>query len=59
MQKIIKIKDTLYECLGIMNVDRSNEKGTEYSINYLKDEFNFECIMHGLSEIASGFLPFD
>lgn len=25
----------------------------------LKDEFNFECIMHGLSEIASGFLPFD
>ena len=30
MQKIIKIKDTLYECLGIMNVDRSNEKGIEY-----------------------------
>ena len=28
--KIINIRDVLYEVLGIMNVERSNDKGTEY-----------------------------
>ena len=28
--KIIKIRDVLYEVLGIMNVKSSEEKGTEY-----------------------------
>ena len=28
--KIITINDTLYECLGVMSVESSNEKGTDY-----------------------------
>ena len=28
--KIINIRDVLYEVLGIMSVDSSNDKGTEY-----------------------------
>jgi len=28
--RIININDTLYEVLGIMSVERSNDKGTEY-----------------------------
>ena len=28
--KIIKVNDNLYECMGIMSVESSNEKGTEY-----------------------------
>ena len=28
--RIIKVKDVLYECLGIMSVESSEEKGTEY-----------------------------
>ena len=28
--QIIKIRDVLYEVLGIMSVDSSNDKGTEY-----------------------------
>ena len=28
--QIIKIRDVLYEVLGPMDVDRSNDKGTEY-----------------------------
>ena len=30
INRIIKIKDVLYECLGVMSVESSNEKGTEY-----------------------------
>jgi len=29
-RKIITINDTLYECLGVMSVESSNEKGTDY-----------------------------
>ena len=28
--QIINVNDTLYEVLGIMSVERSNDKGTEY-----------------------------
>ena len=28
--KIINVNDTLYECLGIMSIKSSEEKGTEY-----------------------------
>ena len=28
--QIIKIRDVLYEVLGTMDVERSNDKGTEY-----------------------------
>ena len=28
--KIITINDTLYECLGVMSVESTNEKGTDY-----------------------------
>ena len=28
--RIVNVNDTLYEVLGIMTVERSNEKGTEY-----------------------------
>ena len=28
--QIIKIRDVLYEVLGVMDAERSNEKGTEY-----------------------------
>jgi hypothetical protein len=28
--QIINVNDTLYEVLGTMSVDRSNDKGTEY-----------------------------
>ena len=28
--QIIKIRDVLYEVLGVMDVKRSNDKGTEY-----------------------------
>ena len=28
--QIVKIKDVLYEVLGTMDVERSNDKGTEY-----------------------------
>ena len=28
--KIVNVNDTLYEVLGIMSVERSNDKGTEY-----------------------------
>ena len=28
--QIIKIKDVLYEVLGTMDVEKSNDKGTEY-----------------------------
>ena len=28
--KIVKVRDVLYEVLGIMSVDSSNDKGTEY-----------------------------
>jgi len=28
--RIIKINDVLYECLGSMSVESTNEKGTEY-----------------------------
>jgi hypothetical protein len=30
INRIIKINDILYECLGIMSVKNSEEKGTEY-----------------------------
>ena len=30
INRLIKIKDVLYECLGVMSVESSNEKGTEY-----------------------------
>ena len=30
INRLIKIKDVLYECLGTMSVESSNEKGTEY-----------------------------
>jgi len=30
INKIIKINDVLYECLGTMSVKSSEEKGTEY-----------------------------
>jgi len=30
INRIIKIKDVLYECLGTMSVKSSDEKGTEY-----------------------------
>ena len=28
--QIVNVDDTLYEVLGIMSVERSNDKGTEY-----------------------------
>ena len=28
--QIVNVNDTLYEVLGIMSVERSNDKGTEY-----------------------------
>ena len=28
--RIVNVNDTLYEVLGIMSVERSNDKGTEY-----------------------------
>ena len=28
--KIVNVNDTLYEVLGTMSVERSNDKGTEY-----------------------------
>ena len=28
--KIIKVNDILYECMGIMSIERSNDKGTNY-----------------------------
>ena len=28
--KIIKVNDTLYECLGIMSIQSADEQGTEY-----------------------------
>jgi hypothetical protein len=28
--QIVNVNDTLYEVLGIMDVERSNDKGTEY-----------------------------
>ncbi len=28
--KIVNVKDTLYEVLGTMSVERSNDKGTDY-----------------------------
>ena len=28
--RIVNVNDTLYEVLGIMNVQRSSDKGTEY-----------------------------
>ena len=28
--RIVNVNDTLYEVLGTMSVERSNEKGTEY-----------------------------
>ena len=30
INRLIKIKDVLYECLGTMSVESSNEKVTEY-----------------------------
>ena len=30
--QIIKVRDVLYEVLGTMSVERSNDKGTEYWI---------------------------
>jgi len=30
MRRIINIDDTLYEVLGTMNIQRANNKGTEY-----------------------------
>jgi hypothetical protein len=28
--KLIKVNDTLYECIGVQSVESTNEKGTEY-----------------------------
>ena len=30
INRIIKVNDVLYECLGVMSVKSSNDKGTEY-----------------------------
>ena len=44
--KIIKIRDVLYEVLGIMNVKSSEEKGTEY----WKERWGSDSVLRNGSE---------
>ena len=39
--RIIKINDVLYECLGSMSVESSNNKGTEY----WKERWNADSVL--------------
>ena len=39
--RIIKVNDVLYECLGSMSVESSNNKGTEY----WKERWNADSVL--------------
>ncbi len=44
--RIIKINDVLYECLGSMSVESTNEKGTEY----WKGQWNADSVLRSGNE---------